>query len=233
MPEWLWQGLLTNGIYAILILGGGLMFGYLKKQGSALLPTFSYAFGGAACVAVVIFCFRGIANMPHTPIQTTGDNVESEIVDWTNSLGIAKTPVYIPDTFFAYKMTLSDGVPVLIVRSRKSDPGYVSFTAALTVGSSMGDLIAKLTDQQATTVLQELTLELARSKLEYSILSPNGPRHLQAVSLDKPVGIPSLNEAEFLQTVDEIDSAVGLSRASLALSIQRQYPQSTPLPTQK
>lgn len=228
MPEWLWQGLLTNGIYALLILGGGVMFAYLKKQGSAWVPAFSYGLGGAAGVAVVILCFRGIIAMPHTSTQITSDNVESSIVGWANSLGTSESPIEVPDTAFAYKITLSDGVAVIVARHKKNKPGYIYFQSGIAMSPAASDALGKLTDEQATTVLEELSLELARSKLEYGMSVPLGPKHLQGVVLTKGVALSDLTEATFVQAVDEVDSATGLVKASVSLSIQRQSPQATP-----
>ncbi len=82
-------------------------------------------------------------------------------------------------------------------------------------------MLAKLTDEQSEFVTEELTLELARSKIGFTILGPPAQKEpqIQLVVLSKGVPISGLTERVFAEYLDEMDSAMRLSRSATALML--------------
>lgn len=80
-------------------------------------------------------------------------------------------------------------------------------------------ILSKLTKEQAADVTEEVTLELARSKIGYTITGPP-PGQMQTVLLQRSVPITSgLTEATFGGYLDEMDSAISLVRLATTLAL--------------
>ena len=58
MPDWLWQGLVTNSVYALLILAGGLMLAILQKEWPIYATPALYGVIGGSVPCNHLFCIH-------------------------------------------------------------------------------------------------------------------------------------------------------------------------------
>jgi hypothetical protein len=116
-------------------------------------------------------------------------------------------------------VTLPDGNPLMVFRG-KEKPGFLQMQCALVLSSEHLAMLSKLSKEQADDAMQEIVLEMARSRIGYimqtALASPllNGqmtttkPAILQqTILVTKPLAISGdLGEASFGDRVNELDS---------------------------
>ena len=72
----LWQNLLYNGIWWLLLFGGTTLLTWLRVKRPQYASVVSYAFTVAACIAALIFTATG---RPWLSTPVTPDNVEEHV----------------------------------------------------------------------------------------------------------------------------------------------------------
>jgi hypothetical protein len=220
--NWLAQSLFSRTVWEfILMFGGGTVIATLKTKVSALTQPILYGLTTAAAIGVILFTLTGQAVFSKTQPQTDADNVDQNIKAWMASLGLGWQPEYLADASFAYRVKLANGSAVVVDYLPKRRPGYVQFEGLVTMAPEHKAMLAKLNNEQADTVLAELSLELARSRIGYQVNGGPNIRQLESVNLVKGIPISSLSEATFAQNLDEIDSTSIIVRASVPLILQR------------
>lgn len=112
-------------------------------------------------------------------------------------------------------------------RTTKKRDEYLQFQVVMSISPEHRVVLEKLSVLQATIVVQELSLELARLGISWqfsfgttSSQSPT-PNRLENVGLSKGLPFSSLSEAIFISSIDAMDSAATVVRAVLALALQR------------
>jgi hypothetical protein len=220
---WLWQNLISNALWAILLLGGGIAVGILRAKKAAWASPIIYGIATIACLAIIIFTFTGHAVFSKPETDTS--NIEDRVKEWITTLGLGSQPITgVPDTFFAYKIFLVNGNSVIVSRNSKSKSGYLQFQSVIVIAPEHRAMLAKLTKDQATAVEEELVQHLADSKMGYSI-SGSDPGHMESIALIHGVPIVGLTEAAFVDQIDLADSDTALVTTSLLLALQRNSPQ--------
>lgn len=114
---------------------------------------------------------------------------------------------------------LKGGNPIEIRRVKRS-PTYLQLQSNLVLSPEHKEMLAKLTPEQCALVTEQLSLELARSKIGFTIIGPPARKEepqIQLVVLSKAVPISGLTESMFAAYMDEMDSAIKLSRTTTAL----------------
>jgi hypothetical protein len=226
MPDWLLESLLSRVIWEVLlILGVGAVLGYLKAKLPELAPRILYGLAGATCVSILLFAFTGRPVFSKAPSETTVDNVEQNIRTWLDSYGVAVTKEDVPNSFFAYGVTLRNGVPVQVLRPKDRDR-YIGFRVDVAVGPQDRAAFDKMSSEQQRHVLEDVTLEMTRSKATYDLVPP-APQ-LQKLMIIKTVPITNaLTESSFATALDEMNVDALLASKSIVMAIERD---STPTP---
>ena len=212
------QGLFSNLVWWIIIVVGGGLLALLKVKWPRIAGPALYGLLGVACLATVCFVAVGRPLLSKEQPQTTTENVDANIRAWADSLGMGVTRFQLPDAYFALGITLKNGNQVVIGRV-KERPSYLEIQSSLILSPEHQAILSKLTKEQAADVTEEVTLELARSKIGYTITGPP-PGQMQTVLLQRSVPITSgLTEATFGGYLDEMDSAISLVRLATTLAL--------------
>ncbi len=214
-----WMLGLIQGIFAsllaelLLALGVAALIAYLRAKRERWAGPALYGLAAFAMVFVIGFTITGRAPLSKPQPETTSENVESNIRAWSDDLGLGVTKQQPgSDADFLYMITLHSGRPVFVGRVKKRE-GYLQFTGTVTVSKLHQDLIAKLSPSQQNRFTEELLVELARSRIGYSISPP-------VVTLVKSSPITAgFSEASFAGYLDELDSTLALCQEAIPLAI--------------
>jgi hypothetical protein len=215
-----WQGILSNAAWWIILLVGGGMFTFLKLYHPEWATALLVGLVACACIAILHFAITGHAIIHTKSDGTTPENVESRLKIWTSSLGLALIPVSNPDTYFAYRVSFPNGNSLIALRPTKARTEYLHLICGMMLSPDHALALERLTDAQATTVWNEVSLELARSKANYWI-SGKGARYMQSIHYQKVIPIPSLVESLLASALDEIDNTTQIVKVALTFSLQR------------
>jgi hypothetical protein len=219
MPEWLVHSLLSRLAWEIvIILGGGTVLGYLKAKAPQVASPALYGIAGAALLSILLFTFTGRAVLSQAQPETTTDNVEENIRTWLDGYGVAVTKEKYPNAMFTYRVTLRNGTTVGVIRS-KEDPRYIGFRADIKMDPDHIAILKKMTLEQKQDVIVEVTMEMARSKVNYNLGSPALE---DTMKIAKSVLITNaLTEDSFASHLSDMDSDVQLARGAIRFALER------------
>jgi hypothetical protein len=222
-------GIISSIIASLIVILGGLLFAHLRSKHAEKAPIALYGIVGAACVAILIYTVMGreVFSFKQS-VEITNDNVESHIKAWANDLGMAVSPApSTPDVFFNDAITLKGGNVVAVARA-KDKSGFLQFQSPLVIAPEHQAALAKLTVEEANIVMEEILLELARSKIGYVFVGgPQTAGTQQAIGLQSIVvqsTLPiagNINEAMFSAKIDEIIEGLTIARATVILTLAR------------
>jgi hypothetical protein len=223
-------GIVSSIIASLIVMGGGVLFAYLRSKHSDKAPIVLYGFAGAACIAVLCYTIMGRDVFSfRQPTATSIDNVEENIKKWTYDLGFAISPApSSADYYFAETVTLKNGL-IIAVGRMKERPGFLQLDSVLSVAPEHQTALTKLTVAEANIVSQEVLLELARSRVEYAMtLTPGSQQQgvqpilaLQNITIIKPLPVNNLTEGAYLDALSEVEADITMARAALVLSLAR------------
>lgn len=215
--EWLWQGLALWVITLLLATLGSFMMAYLKATGSRLVSPILYGLATFALTLFIILVLRGMAALPRPQQEITPENVESNIRNWLDTFRLAAKKESNPEAYFIFVVTAPNGNPIVVTRTKALDR-YITYQATLTVSPQHLEILDKLPEDQSTQLIRELTIELARSRIGFSIVGPG----LKGIVLNKALPITNnLTEGTFAQYLDEMDSGLILARETIVLALER------------
>jgi hypothetical protein len=217
--ERFFEGLLEHWIAEALVLAGGLMLAYLRKYRASWAPIVGYGLGGATCMAVIIFTVTGHALF--SPSLTTEDNVEAKVTKWVQYFGYGMQRIQppSPDDDFAYLITPpSSIVPVVVLRDKKSRPGYLQLVANLQVAAEHVAVLQKITPAEAASVVEATEADVLRQSLAFAL--SGDPNHIQSMAINKALVIDGLTQATFGDGLDNVESTVALTRNDFLLALR-------------
>jgi hypothetical protein len=171
------------------------------------------------------FAFASVGFYRTLPSSTNPGNVEQRLKQWVSTFHLtAVTEPANPAVYFSLLVTAGSGNQVLL--SRPKEPGldrYVNFQATMAISPEHRAILVGMTKDQATRVIQELQVEMARYKIGFAFrLSANDPASLDTIVLSKNVPVTeSFTEGTFLEHLSEMDNAVTLLRAAISLSLRQ------------
>jgi hypothetical protein len=223
--DWLLQNLFSSLVWEIiLLLGGGLVLAYLKRTWPEIAAQVMYGLVGAALLSVLLFTLTGHSILFKQQPETTTENVEANIKAWADSLGVGIPRVTVPDTYFSEVITLKNGNQIVVARAKERG-GYLQIQSTLVLAPEHQAILAKLTREQVADVTEEVTLELARARMGYTISGPQGGYQMQNIFLQRSVPITNnLTEATFGGYMDEMDSAIALVKLATTLALAHNSP---------
>jgi hypothetical protein len=202
-----WQSVAATAVCTAI----GAFVGYLKKKGFASASPVFYglgaaAFAGLVVVTAVVF-FREIQREP--PVTT--DTVEESIGRWLHDFNVSTAPLDENDSYFGLKVTYSNGYSITVRRPRKFGR-YLFATATISATQEEQDLLDKFPKLQRDIIEREIQNEIATVKLSYE--SVTSPFRNMTLIKRMPIG-PSLNEASFMEGLDELNLASILTTNTL------------------
>jgi len=222
----------------LLLLGVGIALERLKAKWPVLASRVLYGLAAATCTAVLIFTFTGHGFLSRQRPEVTPENVEENVRKWADDLGLGVTRMQSgpnqQQIYFGLVITLFNGTPLEVFRG-KEKPGFLQMQCALTLSPEHLDMLGKLGKEQAADAMQEILLEMARSRIGFIMQTastaplPGGQGTTtkaailqQTMIVTKPLAITDdLTEATFGDRVNELDSEVGLVRAATNLTLER------------
>ncbi len=219
VPDWLWQAIIANWIWELLCFGQRCNNRLAAAQERQLAP------------GLVLRVCRVRADVRHDlhfsrschSFEAATRNYlgkcgkEYQGLGYAFQLGVTKLQPD-PDGDFGLAIALKGGNS-LEIHKLKQSPAYLQIQSQLVLSPEHQKTLAKLTEEQSAFVTEELSLELARSKIGFTIVGPpvQGEPQIQLVVLMKGVPISGLTESTFAGYMDEMDSAIKLSRTTTAL----------------
>ncbi len=227
MPEWTWQGILTSIVATVLWAVGATMLTWIKHKWPKYGDLALYWVASAACLAVIVFATTGYRPFAKPRLQVTPENIESNVKLWSEDLGLAFTKGNIPDTYFALSLTTRTGTPIQVTRATKEKPSYLQFVTTLAFSPEHQAVMGTLTKDQIDTVMQEIALELAKTRVGSAIATMNMPQTgtnvvgQTMVVLQKAAPIAELNEARFSDYIDDMEFTASLTRSATSLALRR------------
>ena len=211
------QSIVSNWLADGIVVGAGALLTFLKFKKPAWLNALMYGLAGSALVAVIFVCLVGLTAIPRGEDETTAKNVEGRIRAWADTFGMATKKDSRDDSFFVIILTLHSGTGV-IIRRPKSRERYIEFDTNIAVSPEHEQIIKNLSEEQSQRIFEEVVLELARSKIGYSVSGPP----ISNMFLVKAVPVANLTEESFANDLDDIDSAQGLSIMAFRLAIENE-----------
>src|SRR5207249_10889306 len=98
--DWLWQGLLSNGIYASLIVAGGVLLASLKNKTQRLLLSIAWGLIGCALTGIILVAFVVITRIPKAPPPVTPQTIETNVRGWLDNFSLSSKKYDDPKLFF-------------------------------------------------------------------------------------------------------------------------------------
>jgi len=219
------HNLLANGIWALLVIGGGLVLGYLRAKHADKVPIALYAILGASRVSILIFTFTGRGLFTTKPPALTPENIEENVKLWAEHLGMNIGPATESDTYFAHMLSIPNTAqPVEVFRSVKEKPGYLQFKAVVTVSREHQMVFSKMSQDAVTRIGEQLSLDIGRANLGCTfgeIMAVNDQEHKTIIAgafLQRGVAIANLNEVYFSDTYDQLTRGEGIVQAFIRLA---------------
>jgi hypothetical protein len=211
----IWSGVLSNILYGLLIVGGGVMFAYLKKKQSQWLPMFTWGLGGAALILACILMWKGLMAIPEKHVSITPQNVEANIRTWLDDFHLSTKSDSNPAAHFVLLATLSNGDGVYIVRLHDLEH-YLVFKSNIGISPDHLSIIRSMGKADYDQFVAETSLELARAKVNFAL--SGSPVTNIAIESTLPI-TENLTEADVMKSIDEMDAAMVLVRNSVALRV--------------
>jgi hypothetical protein len=187
-----------------------------------------YWLSTVAALAVLLFATTGyIPFAKPKPPEVNVDSIEKAVKIWSENLGLAFTKGNVPDTYFFYTITTRTGTPITVSRMTKEMPIYLQFQANLTFSPEHQAILGTLNKDQLDTVTQEITLELAKTRVGSAIATMGIPPAAgtnmigqTVIALQKAAPISGLSEDKFAACVDDMEFTVALARAAVNLALR-------------
>lgn len=208
--NWLVQSVLSNAVWAILVVLGGGVMAYIQNYHPQYLETAKWWLIGSVAVAAMILMLRIPGLLFGSSKKITQANVIVRIKEWSDRFGIAvqRSPQN-PDQ---YVMTMTDG--------RKADlkiaDGYVIMGATLVQDGKEATMLKLLSDDEIETLLERVRIVLGQSGVN-SIIS-KAPLKI-SVMKQMPV-LSDLTEFQFISAVESMNIGFLLARDAMVVNLK-------------
>jgi hypothetical protein len=179
-----------------LLLAGGAIMTFLKAKWPKVASYVLYGIGTLACLSIIFYAFAGRGVL--SPPRTEPSNVEANVKKWCSNLGMRSQAITLSGADFAFRLTLTDGVPVTVAHDPMNRPGYLQFQSTISIGPEHRAALAALNASQATEIVQEVQLELSRVNVGYGV-AMSDPQHLEAVIVNRSPVISGMTEGSFAE----------------------------------
>lgn len=143
------------------------------------------------------------------------ENVESNVETWADkfSLGIQKQEDV--KFSFVFAISLPSGRTVPVGRP-KEQSRYLQFQGNMSIAPEHEAILKSLSAPQLERVIDEINIELARSKIGFAFVTGT----VNGIIVTKSVPITNdLTEDSFIASLNEIDSSMLLAREAIRLAM--------------
>lgn len=194
-----WQGVISNGIYALFILGGGIVLAVLKKKDSRWFKPATWGLIGAGLAAVIVVAFVALTRMPKPLPGITPDNVEASLRTWLDNFELSSKKIDDPQSIFALVITLDNGTHLVASRPKTLDR-YLLFSSSVSFGQEDNALLARMPKEESDQLKLRISAELVKARVEYSMDALNTITILRRIPITENV-----TEDTVMHTVDAIN----------------------------
>jgi hypothetical protein len=104
--NWFVQGLITNGAWALLVLGTGVVVTLLARHASVWAVPALYGLAASTLVLISIVALKVVRSLPAKRPVIDLDNVEKEIRIWLDKFRTAVRNDPIPEAYFRFMVTM-------------------------------------------------------------------------------------------------------------------------------
>jgi hypothetical protein len=224
VKNWFFQGLVTNLAWAIVAAIGATMLAVLRAHGSTWASPALYwlvVFVLIMILGLVLRAFKYFSAYGGAWITPT--NAQTAIRDIFDKEGLGVKRMELDSAnIFGFAVTLAAGTK-LLVHQTVASPQYLQIKTFLTFDDRQQGIISNLPNNGAQSLLREMRMRLAASKIGYSgVTLP-----LRTIGLTKTVPIiGGLTEFSLFQAMNEVELALGLlsDTVSIPLETPREEP---------
>ncbi|MEK7995251.1 MAG: DUF2299 family protein [Planctomycetota bacterium] len=216
-------------IGSLLASAGATMLAWLKRKGWPWATPILYGLGAFSLIISGLIGLQWwLRPIEKPPERITSANVEAHIRDWLDAfgLGVQRQEGSASDLVFA--VTLHNNNHVMVSRNRQRDR-YITLQGKINVSAEHAAIIAKVPAGQAMRLYDEITLEMARSKVGFAVVTTPPGARVQAVVVTKGLLIDDLTGDILAKGLDEIDSGMVLAKHTIRLALANTHAVGTTL----
>lgn len=217
MFTWLWRGVISNAVYAVLsvviIAGVGIVVGWLRMIENSFATPALYFLGAASLTAITLFAIRMLINVPIPQTQITTDNIEQNVRTWCDTFKLGTQKESDPDAIWAIIITLKDGRSIVVFRPKSQDR-YMVLQSKITLSAEHAAKYKALSQGELDHFRSALVIEIARSGAAFE---------WRQNDINLMIRIPitsTLTEAEFIKHIEEISNATLVAIAAVNLQLE-------------
>lgn len=215
--EGVFGSLLWDMVLASLV---ATLLAYLRTKYKDWAPPAIYAVCGFTAVFVIAYAFVGHALLYKEQPHTTTKNVEENVKAWSDTFGLSVQKQSDSNFEFVLGIILPNGRKIQVGRPKQRGQ-YLEYQATLLPGPEQRVILEKLSGPQKQEILHEINLELARSRIGYTVLGTTDSP-LKVTILIKMVPITdNLTEDSFISSINEMDSGIAFADEVITLSVER------------
>jgi hypothetical protein len=142
--------------------------------------------------------------------------VESAIKSWVEAFGYGIRKLDIPDAYFAYQVTASDGNPVVVLRPTRLDR-YLMLQRGVVLSDRHRQLFNELADKEAKRLVSEVRLRLAQANIQFS----HGGSTFTKIVVQKRIPLTEdLTEYKFVEAIVEIMCAYVIANETITQRLE-------------
>lgn len=214
----LYNNVLSNIVWWLLVLGGGALLALLKIYWPKFADPTLYALVGIACLAMVAFSLKGKGLLISNPAVITPENIEEHVREWLDHFRVSSKKESAPTGMsFLVIATLRSGNLVAIGRHNEAEE-YLSLQSRVMLGPEHQVAIDAMTEEQRNQTIQEIVLELLRTRIAHTLEGPP----FRAMILSKGLRISgTLTEDVFIAAMDEMDNAGNMAKLATNAAFAR------------
>lgn len=221
-------GIVSSILATLAIALGASVLTWIKRKWPSKGPLVLYWLASATCLTVLLVATTGFVPFAKPkPPETNIDNVESRVKEWAEIVGFAYAKTTMPDTAFACTITTGNGVPVQVFRSTLQKTGYIQFMTTMNAPSDVTTLIAPMSHDQLDWLTKEMSAELDKQKIGFSIATASVPQPggvsigQLIVVVQKGLPVADLTQSAFADTMDDLNFASQFVSTETALLVRK------------
>lgn len=226
MLSWL-SGIFGSILATLLLAGATTVLTWVRKTWPQYGDLARYWITTFAALAIIVYATTGYVPFAKHEPTTSADNIAENVKMWCENLGLSIAKVALPDAYFGYTVTTLNGNPIQVGRSTKEKSAYLQFVETVNPTADQQPIIGKLTQDQLDMLTQEMAVELNKSKIGFAVSTVSIPQidgktqAVQVAVLQKALPISGATEAQFSNTIDDLNFAAQLIHSETAVSLKR------------
>jgi hypothetical protein len=214
-PKDIFQGVLSNLLSALMIVGISAGLTYAKSKNMRFADLSQYALSVFTLLAMLFVGLR-VFLWISTQIPITPESAEESIRSWIDDFHLPIRKVHDEYSVFQFSVTLSNNHTIGIMELKKN-PRLIIMEAHLGIGGQVLQEFSNLSANNKNIVLNDIRTELARLHIPSSNIS----LPLNNIVLQEYIPISSLNFRSFYDGMNQVDSGLVLIENTLSSEFLR------------